>query len=214
MRGFGGPQMYFALERLMQRIAATRARSAGVLRRNSPVDVSPIAPAGAVLDSGDYRRRCRTRCGEGGLDELRAAAKGARRAGSTASAMLPWSSRRLEHGLYHDRADRRRARAGGPEKRRAGDGDDRARSARRGHRDVASVPQGQGHRTVMAQVVADVFGLKPEDIASTRRSTPRKDAWSIAAGNYSSRFARAVAGAAHLAAARSERSSRVSPRRS
>ena len=29
---------------------------------------------------------------------------------------------------------------------------------------VASVPQGQGHRTVLAQVVADVLGLKPADI--------------------------------------------------
>lgn len=29
---------------------------------------------------------------------------------------------------------------------------------------VASVPQGQGHRTVLSQVVADVFGLQPRDV--------------------------------------------------
>ena len=29
---------------------------------------------------------------------------------------------------------------------------------------VASVPQGQGHRTVVAQIVADALGLKPSDI--------------------------------------------------
>src|SRR4029077_12207056 len=29
---------------------------------------------------------------------------------------------------------------------------------------VSSVPQGQGHRTVVSQVVADALGLKPSDI--------------------------------------------------
>ena len=29
---------------------------------------------------------------------------------------------------------------------------------------VASVPQGQGHRTVLSQVVADAFGLRPMDV--------------------------------------------------
>jgi 2-furoyl-CoA dehydrogenase large subunit len=65
---------------------------------------------------------------------------------------------------------------------------------------VASTPQGQGHRTVLAQVVADVLGLKPADIRVMTDLDTAKDAWSIASGNYSSRFAPAVAGAARLAA--------------
>src|SRR5690606_11346341 len=32
---------------------------------------------------------------------------------------------------------------------------------------VASTPQGQGHRTALSQVVADVFGLRPEDVSVT-----------------------------------------------
>ena len=67
---------------------------------------------------------------------------------------------------------------------------------------VASVPQGQGHRTVLAQVVADVFGLRPADIRVVTEMDTARDAWSIASGNYSSRFAPAVAGTAHLAATR------------
>jgi 2-furoyl-CoA dehydrogenase large subunit len=67
---------------------------------------------------------------------------------------------------------------------------------------VASAPQGQGHRTVLSQVVADVFGLQPDDITVVTDIDTAKDAWSIASGNYSSRFAPAVAGAAHLAATR------------
>ena len=67
---------------------------------------------------------------------------------------------------------------------------------------VASTPQGQGHRTVLAQVVADALGLKPQDIRVVADVDTAKDAWSIASGNYSSRFAPAVAGAAEIAAVR------------
>ena len=67
---------------------------------------------------------------------------------------------------------------------------------------VASAPQGQGHRTVLAQIVADVFGLAPKDIRVVTELDTARDAWSIASGNYSSRFAAAVGGAAHLAAMR------------
>jgi len=53
---------------------------------------------------------------------------------------------------------------------------------------------------VLAQVVADVLGLMPADIRVITEVDTAKDAWSIASGNYSSRFAPAVAGAARLAA--------------
>ena len=65
---------------------------------------------------------------------------------------------------------------------------------------VASTPQGQGHRTVLAQVIADALGLKPGDVRVVAEVDTSKDAWSIASGNYSSRFAPAVAGTARLAA--------------
>jgi 2-furoyl-CoA dehydrogenase large subunit len=65
---------------------------------------------------------------------------------------------------------------------------------------IASVPQGQGHITAAAQVLADVFGLRPEDVTVNVELDTQKDAWSVAEGNYSSRFAGAVAGALHLAA--------------
>jgi 2-furoyl-CoA dehydrogenase large subunit len=55
---------------------------------------------------------------------------------------------------------------------------------------------------VLAQVVGDVLGLKPNDIRVVTDIDTGKDAWSIASGNYASRFAPAVAGTAHLAASR------------
>jgi 2-furoyl-CoA dehydrogenase large subunit len=54
----------------------------------------------------------------------------------------------------------------------------------------------------LAQIVADVFGLVPNDIHTVSEIDTARDAWSIASGNYSSRFAAAVGGAAHLAATR------------
>jgi 2-furoyl-CoA dehydrogenase large subunit len=55
---------------------------------------------------------------------------------------------------------------------------------------------------VLAQVVAEALGLRPDEIVVNVELDTQKDAWSVAAGNYSSRFAGAVAGAAHLAARR------------
>src|SRR5258707_7707425 len=67
---------------------------------------------------------------------------------------------------------------------------------------IASVPQGQGHRTVVSQIVADTFGLMPGDIRVVTEMDTARDAWSIASGNYASRFAPAVCGAVQLAAIR------------
>jgi 2-furoyl-CoA dehydrogenase large subunit len=67
---------------------------------------------------------------------------------------------------------------------------------------IASTPAGQGHMTVCAQVVADVLGVSPQDVVVNVEFDTHKDAWSVAAGNYSSRFAGAVAGTVHLAAVR------------
>ena len=56
-RGFGGPQVYFSLERLMHRIAKTLGLDPiDVIRRDLvPKDAFPYrAASGSLLDSGDY----------------------------------------------------------------------------------------------------------------------------------------------------------------
>ena len=56
-RGFGGPQLYYALERLMHRVAESLGLDPlDVIRRNLvPADAMPYrAAAGAVLDAGDF----------------------------------------------------------------------------------------------------------------------------------------------------------------
>ena len=62
--------------------------------------------------------------------------------------------------------------------------------------------QGQGHETVLSQIVADQLGLAPDDVDVTLEMDTAKDQWSIAAGTYSCRFTPGTAVAAQMAAAR------------
>ena len=65
---------------------------------------------------------------------------------------------------------------------------------------IGTTPQGQGHRTVAAQVVADALGVEPEDVEVLTDIDTSTSAWSVASGNYSSRFSGVGAAAVHLAA--------------
>jgi 2-furoyl-CoA dehydrogenase large subunit len=205
VRGFGGPQVYFALERLMQRIAVTmRLDPLEVIRRNLVDHLPHRCPAGALLDSGDYRAAVDQAAAEGGLAELRRRRDRARGEGRLygigfAAVVEPSISNMGYITTVLSPEERRRA---GP---KSG-----AQAAATVALDplggvsvtIDSLPQGQGHRTVTAQVVADVFGLDPATVSVNAALDAARDAWSIAAGNYSSRFAGATAGAAHLAATR------------
>ena len=53
---------------------------------------------------------------------------------------------------------------------------------------TATTPQGQGHRTVIAQVVADRLGVEPTDVDVLTDVDTSTSPWTIASGNYSSRF--------------------------
>ena len=65
---------------------------------------------------------------------------------------------------------------------------------------ITTTPQGQGHRTVAAQVAADVLGLGPEQIDVRTDADTAANPWTVSSGNYSSRFAAMGASAVHLAA--------------
>ena len=65
---------------------------------------------------------------------------------------------------------------------------------------VGTTPQGQGHRTVCAQVTADALGLRPEEVDVVTELDTSTSAWTVASGNYSSRFSGVGTGAVHLAA--------------
>ena len=206
-RGFGGPQVYYALERLMQRIAvALRLDPLAVIRRNLVrADAFPYRTAsGGLLDSGDYARAVDKAVADGGLATLVARRARAREQGRIygvgfAAVVEPSVSNMGYITTVLSAEERRRA---GPKSGAQATATIALDPLGGVSVQIASVPQGQGHRTVAAQIVADVLGLTPGDITVTGDVDTARDAWSIASGNYSSRFAPAVAGAVHLVALR------------
>src|SRR5262245_14505496 len=84
VRGFGGPQLYFAVERMMHTIATElRIDPLDLIRRNLILAGSfPYrAPAGALIDSGDYQRMIDETVRDGRLEELKERRERARRDG-------------------------------------------------------------------------------------------------------------------------------------
>lgn len=206
-RGFGGPQVYFALERLVHRIAVELGLDPlDVITRNLvPADAFPYRTAtGALLDSGDYQEAIKRGVRDGALAELKVRRDAARAEGRLygigyTAVVEPSVSNMGYITTVLTPTERRKAGPKNGAQATATVAIDPVGSV---SVHVASVPQGQGHRTVLSQVVADVFGLKPSDIRVNTEIDTAKDAWSIASGNYASRFAPAVAGTAKLAAER------------
>ncbi len=206
-RGFGGPQVYYALERLMQRVAIELKRDPlEVIRRNLiPSGAFPFRTAtGGLLDSGDYPACIAQAVEEGGLAELRARQKQARAEGrlygiGLTAVVEPSVSNMGYITTVLTPEERRKA---GPKNGAQATATIALDPGGAVSVHVSSVPQGQGHRTVASQIVADVLGLKPSDVRIVTDMDTARDAWSIASGNYASRFAPAVCGAVQLAAER------------
>jgi 2-furoyl-CoA dehydrogenase large subunit len=207
IRGFGGPQLYLALERLVQRIAVELGLDhLDVIRRNLiPTEKFPYrTAAGALYDSGDYARAVATAIADGRLDDLKRRHDTARAAGKLygigfAAVVEPGMSNMgyLSTLLTADARERAGPKNGAVSMATVNVDPLGAVSV------TADVTvQGQGHQTVLSQIVADRLGLDPADINVTLELDTAKDAWSIAAGTYSCRFSPGTAVAAHIAATR------------
>ena len=204
-RGFGGPQLYLALERTMTIAAGRLGIDPAELRRRNLVgrDAFPYrTPSGALYDSGDY---------EGCLDQVldlaryserRAEAEAARADGrlvgvGVACVVEPSISNMGYITLAEPGETRGLPKSGNAE------GCAISVSALGGITvRTATTPQGQGHRTVIAQVVADKLGVDPSDVDVLAEVDTSTSPWTIASGNYSSRFSGVGVGAVVAAADR------------
>ena len=204
-RGFGGPQVYFPLEQLVRRIAIGLGLDPlEVIQRNLvPAIAMPyITASGGRYDSGDYANVVARAAQDGGLTELKARRDAARAQGRLygigyAACVEPTISNMGYITTALTPEERERSGPKGGAQATATVSVDALGGV---SITIASVPQGQGHRTVMAQVVAPILGI---DLASIRVSSELdtgRDVWSIASGNYSCRFAGAVCSAGVRAA--------------
>ncbi len=206
-RGFGGPQLYFGLERVMA-IAAGRLGldPAELARRNLvPADRMPYrTPSGSLYDSGDYEA-CLDRALElARYDELRDRVARAREEGRPAGIGLACVVEpSISNMGYITLAQTAVERAGQAPKSGNAEGASVSIDPLGGISvRLGTTPQGQGHRTVCAQVVADELGCAPEDVTVLSELDTQTTPWTVASGNYSSRFSGVGVGAVRLAASR------------
>jgi 2-furoyl-CoA dehydrogenase large subunit len=205
VRGFGGPQLYLALERLVQRIAVELGlHPLDVIRRNLvQKDQFPYrAAAGALYDSGDYAGAVAMALGDGRLEALEKRRDEVRAAGGYygigfATVVEPGMSNMgyLSTIIPAEKRERAGPKNGAVSMVTVNIDPLGSVSA------TADVTvQGQGHQTVISQIIADQLGLGVSDIQVNLEMDTQKDQWSIAAGTYSCRFSPGTAVAAHIAA--------------
>jgi 2-furoyl-CoA dehydrogenase large subunit len=207
VRGFGGPQIYFGLERLMHRVAVELGLDPlDVIRKNLiPAGSFPyLAPAGALIDSGDYQTAIAMAERDGGLAELRRRREQARAEGRLygigfAAVVEPAQSNMGYLSTIVPAEERRKA---GPKGGNVAYATVHVDCLGTVSVTADSLPQGQGHATILAQIVADQLGLDPHDIRCNMERDTQRDPWSIATGNYSSRFSSSTVVAAQVAATR------------
>ena len=206
-RGYGGPQFYFALERLMDIAARGLGLDPVALRRRNLVRKNEFpyeCPAGSKLDSGDYDACVQEALRLADYPALLARREKARKEGrrfgiGVAVGVEPSGSNMAYVGLAQTAEQRGKA----DPKSGANCSVSMAMDPM-GNVTVQldSTPNGQGHATVAAQLVAEELGLTPQEVEVITEADTRTMAWSIASGNYSNRFASAVTSAVLLAARR------------
>jgi 2-furoyl-CoA dehydrogenase large subunit len=202
-RGFGGPQHYLPIEGMM----ALAARKLGLdpldlARANLIREFPHRTPSGGLYGTGDFI---------GCLDQARELAdyparreerKRARRSGrlygiGIACVVEPSISNMGYVTLVEDEDSRSRSlpKSGNAEGATVTINPQGGVSVQ-----VSTTPQGQGHATVIAQVVADALGISPDQIRVVAETDTAVSAWTIASGNYSSRFSGVGVGAVLRAA--------------
>ncbi|HEX3503269.1 MAG TPA: xanthine dehydrogenase family protein molybdopterin-binding subunit [Xanthobacteraceae bacterium] len=205
IRGFGGPQLYLAIERLMHRIAVElKLDPLDVIRKNLiPAQKFPYrTAAGALYDSGDFLCAVEIATGQGRLDELKrrrdeARAQGRKYGIGFACVVEPAMSNMgyLSTLLTPETREKTGPKNGAVSMATVNIDPLGAVTV------TADVTvQGQSHETVLSQIVAEELGLSVDDVEVVLELDTAKDQWSIAAGTYSSRFAGGTAVAAHMAA--------------
>lgn len=193
-RGFGGQQLYFGLERLMDKIAATVGLDPADVRRRNLIgsDSFPYAtPTGGIYDSGDYEKVLEMLLEGADYEMLRHDQAQSRDRGEMvgigiATIVDPSATNIGYVGLATPVEDRvpGRGKSGSTEHVRVVVDPYGIVTVLLG-----TVPQGQGHATVARQIVADQLGLPLEQVVPKVDMDTSTTPWTVTSGSYSSRFA-------------------------
>jgi 2-furoyl-CoA dehydrogenase large subunit len=206
-RGYGCQQVYLETERALDEAARQLELDPAEIRRRNLIqaDAFPYeTPTGGVYDSGDYPRVLELALETAGYGELRAMQRAARDEGrlvgvGIALAVDP-SISNMGYITVALPPEVRQAPGYNPKSGAADWAQVRVSSSGKVVVTMGTAPQGQGHETAVAQVVADELGLTPDDVTTIDEFDSHSSVWSVSSGSYSSRFAGIAAGAARRSA--------------
>ncbi|WP_017729040.1 xanthine dehydrogenase family protein molybdopterin-binding subunit [Halalkalibacterium ligniniphilum] len=205
IRGYGGQELYFPLERMMQRIAKELDLDhADVIRKNLiKKEQFPFTTAsGGIYDSGDYEQSFELALITGKYEEFRKKQEEARKNGKILGVGLacivePSGSNMgyITVALTPEERAKSLPKSGCAEAATVSMDPLGSVNVR-----ISTTPSGQGHETVASQIVAEVLGIPQEQIKVVAELDTSTSAWSIASGSYSSRFASLGSSAVYYAA--------------
>ena len=194
IRGYGGQQLYFPLERIMHMVAVKLGMDpADVIRRNllDKEDFPYRTPSGGIYDSGDYGRAFEKLLDLVRYTEFRERQKQARQEGKLlgiglACIVEPSGSNMgyITVALTPEERAKSLPKSGCAEGATVSIDPAGGICVR-----ISTVPTGQGHETVAAQIVGDVLGVDPRTVKVIAEMDTFTSPWSVASGSYSSRFA-------------------------
>jgi 2-furoyl-CoA dehydrogenase large subunit len=206
-RGYACGHLYFETERMMDLLADRLGLDPAEVRRRNLIPAASLpyrTPTGGFYDSGDYPATFEKALEIAGYDELRRRQATARAAGryvgiGLAVAVDPSVSNMGYVATALDPQFRAKPeylpKSGATEAATV-----KIDPLGRVTVIMGSTPQGQGHQTIVAQIVADELGLDPADVTVVDEMDTFTRVWSISSGTYSSRFGSVGTSAVALAA--------------
>ncbi|MBI2880809.1 MAG: xanthine dehydrogenase family protein molybdopterin-binding subunit [Candidatus Tectomicrobia bacterium] len=206
-RGYGCQQLYFEMERIVDLLADRLGMDPAEIRRKNLVrkDRFPYVTAtGGIYDAGDYGACLDLALQKAGYAALRQEQEEARKEGRLFGIGLSTVvDPSVTNIAYITVAYTPEFRASGRFNPKSGSGETAVvKMDPLGQVSVIinTVPEGQGHETVVSQIVADELGVAPGDVRVVSGIDTFTRFWSITTGTYSSRFASVGASAVAMAA--------------
>jgi 2-furoyl-CoA dehydrogenase large subunit len=206
-RGYACGHLYFEIERMVDLLSLRLGMDPAEVRRRNFIQPGQFpyrTPSGGLYDSGDYPAAFERALETAGYHKLREEQKSARAAGrlygvGLAVAVDPSVSNMGYVTIALDPAVRARPeylpKSGAIESATV-----KIDPLGKVIAILGTAPQGQGHQTIVAQIVADELGVAPGDITVVDEMDTFTRVWGISSGTYSSRFGSVGTSAAALAA--------------
>ena len=206
-RGYACGHLYFETERMMDLLADKVGLDPVEVRRKNLIGAESFpytTPTGGLYDSGDYQATLDKALALAKYDELRRQQARAREAGryfgiGLALAVDP----SVSNMGYVATALDPQFRAKPEYLPKSGAMDSATVKIDPLGRVIAilgTTPQGQGHQTIVSQIVASELGVEPRDVTVVDEMDTFTRVWSISSGTYSSRFGSVGTSAVALAA--------------